>query len=131
MFFNTYKYIAQAKEFFQQLLIVEIFSEWEDNFIAYLRDGGDAADFEEGEIDDVTKDKENRDSNNNSCNLNGKQLVSQLENMKALKEYAIKNGNRGLLQSTDATIRELEWLLSGGMNYVQPSITQFFSSLRQ
>lgn len=131
MFFSTFRYISQEKHFLLAITDSRDFSEWEDNFFAYLRDGGDAADFEEGEIDDVTKDKENRDTNNNSCNLNQKQLVLQLENMRSLREYAIKNGNRGLLQSTDATIRELEWLLSGGTNYVQPSITQFFSSSRK
>lgn len=116
------------KKFLSAITDNRDFSEWEDNFITYLRDGGEAADFEEGEIDDV--DKENRDTNNNSCNLNQKQLKLQLENMRKLGEYAIKNGHRGLLQSTDATIRELEWLLSGVINYVQPSITQFFTLVR-
>lgn len=91
----------------------------------HIRDGGDPDKFEaEGDPDNTEKQNEERDSNNN---MSREQLVAQLENMKKLKEYAVKNGNRNLLHTSETTIRELEWLLSGGPNLVQPAITNFFS----
>lgn len=88
----------------------------------HIRDGGDPDEFEEGEQETERHANEHDDNDN----MTREQLVAQLRNMQKLKEYAIKNANRSLLHSTEMTIREMEWHLSGGSNLVQPAITNFF-----
>lgn len=98
------------------------FSEWEENFISHVRQGGDPDEFEQEEQHNEQQ-SEQCDTNNN---MTRGQLVEQLKNLQQLKEFAIKNGSRGLLLSTKTTIREIEWLLSSGLNLVQPAIRNFF-----
>lgn len=88
----------------------------------HIGNGGDPNEFEQEE-QETEQQEEQLDVNDS---MTREQLVLQLQNMKQLKEYAIKKNNRSLVHSTEMTIRELEWHLSGSWNLVQPAMTNFF-----
>lgn len=101
----------------------QTFSEWENDYLNYLSNGGDASEYQEGELDNEAS----TDVNNNQMNKN--QLAEALETLRKLKLYSSRNGNQSLFEKLDSTIRELEWLISGGSNAVQPMITRYFQMI--
>lgn len=93
------------------------FPEWENNFITFIRDGGDVFEDEANEQEEIPERQEEFTSD---------KLPDFLSKLKALKQYALDNENYSLYASTQKNIQELEWLISSGKNLVQGEITSFF-----
>lgn len=97
------------------------FEQWEENYLNFIKDGGDVFEYEAGE------NVEQQDLNDNKENsLTRQQLVDQVQGLKALANHSSNSGNIELLMNVQKTIRDIEWMIAGGSNIVQAPITNYF-----
>lgn len=96
------------------------FQQWEDDYIEYIRSGGDVFEFEAGEAVEQVVEL------NTNNNLTRQQLVQFVQDLTILAAYSSQHGNEELFIHTNRTIRDLEKVLTSGTNTVQRSITNYF-----